>query len=624
MVVLALLAGLSAWLASVHVFRQAPITSDEQSYIFQAFTFAEGKLKREAPALIQPFRYLMTIVDEQAGWLSRYPPGHGLWLTPGAWLNNFYLMTALAAALGAWWTARAGQLTGAHPCVVLALLLASPTFILTNGTLLSHVSGYLAAALLFFAYVCWHEKQNSVWALVAGAAWSWLFLNRTYTALLMAIPFALHALIFLGRSRSWPALRGTLLFAGSAAAGVVALLIYNYLAVGHPLKMTYLFYDPTDNLGFGLRHHGPVYPGPKPVLHTPAKGLQDLMSNLALLDRWLFGFRGGLVVLCALVATGWSRRWSLLLVTPFLMVAGGYIIFWYPGWNETGPNYYFETLPGLMIAAAMGLIRIWGYALKRRILIPVVAVAVLCWLVSSALFVRDVSGPLRERAMIRRQALDTMMSAPDQSLVLVRGRVMDPAWMNNDMVFNPRGLHSQVIIARWMDGVNQALVSLFPGFQTMLMHYDPDRGFYLENFTLSDEPFDVRILAERFHAHTGSNQVKPDGSGPVVKVADRGDQAGLLMFGRYFYVAPGQYVAEVAVEYADPGAATFDLTQDQGRSVLLVRPLPQRKEPFTEQFSFAVDKVSSLEPRVHYHGSGRVEITGVRLRMLNLADQSRD
>ncbi len=82
----ALAAFLLSWWISDAVFHRAPLTTDEQSYMLQAQLFSTGRIKYPPPPFIEPFRYPMVIVDKDVGWLSRYPPGHALWLGCALWV----------------------------------------------------------------------------------------------------------------------------------------------------------------------------------------------------------------------------------------------------------------------------------------------------------------------------------------------------------------------------------------------------------------------------------------------------------------------------------------------------------------------------------------------------------
>ena len=68
------LAFAATWWLYRHVFHGAPITTDENSYVFQAYNFLAGLIARPAPPFPDIVYHAMIICDDRAGWLSRYPP----------------------------------------------------------------------------------------------------------------------------------------------------------------------------------------------------------------------------------------------------------------------------------------------------------------------------------------------------------------------------------------------------------------------------------------------------------------------------------------------------------------------------------------------------------------------
>ncbi len=239
-----------AWLSSSRIYLGVPTGADEHSYLFQAHHFAEGRIAHPEPPLPAYFRQHMIISDPEAGWLSRYPPGHPLWLVPGVWMDSPYGMIALSAAAGLWFTCAAAGQAGLSPVLAGLLLLCSPFFVLMYGTQLSHTSGLMAVAAMLYGYLAWWRSGRWGYAALAGLAWSFFFLNRTYTALLIAFPFGLHACWVWLRDRRAPIFGGVLAFAGCAAVGLAGYLLYNKLAVGDPFTATYLFYEPSEGLVF--------------------------------------------------------------------------------------------------------------------------------------------------------------------------------------------------------------------------------------------------------------------------------------------------------------------------------------------------------------------------------------
>ncbi len=79
-----------SFLSASLIFHKTPITTDENSYLFQANIFKAGKLKLDFPTNV-PAEILwkrMIILDDKVGWVSRYPPAHSLCLIPGLLLSD--------------------------------------------------------------------------------------------------------------------------------------------------------------------------------------------------------------------------------------------------------------------------------------------------------------------------------------------------------------------------------------------------------------------------------------------------------------------------------------------------------------------------------------------------------
>lgn len=610
-----LLALATSWWVAENIFHRAPITTDEQSYLLQAQLLSQGRIKYPPPSFVQPFRYPMVIVDAEHGWMSRYPPGHPLWMVPGIWMGEPYIMVALAAGVGVVLTAGAISALGGSVGLGVLLLLISPFFVFTYGTMMSHTSGLVGAAGMLLAYVRWRQSNRSVWAIIAGGLWAWLFLNRTYTALLMAIPFAVDALLHLWTQRTQrQAWVQTILFAGFACGGIALIMVYNYLALGHPLRMTYLFYDPTDKLGFGLRHYWPVYPGPEPVMHTVGRAFSDLKNNILLLDQWLLGVRGGLLVWLALAISGWSRRWSGLLLGSIVVVPLGYLLFWYPGWNETGPNYYFEVFPAMVVMASMGGARLWQWCRKRRGWAwAICALSLLLggWLIPP--FFADQAEFFQNQTRLRANALETMGVAPPQSLIMVDKRVVERAWRNHDLVFSPHGVEGNVIVARYMPASNRALFRYFSDFEPKRLIYK-NAGFILDPIRDEPSPLDVTVPIADWHRITGTNVLYAGGNQRLVRVARPPDPPGPLMFRRYFYIYPGEFTFTLEVKASGPDVAELLLTEqgDKGR-ILKRMPLVEADEWTMMEVPLTMRKFLMLEPIIMYAGHGEVQIRHARI-----------
>ncbi|MDA3872574.1 MAG: hypothetical protein PF795_01250 [Kiritimatiellae bacterium] len=624
--VFSLLAFAASWWVANAVFLRSPITTDEHSYLFQAHLFAQGKLKYEAPAFIQPFRYPMIILDPVAGWFSRYPPGHALWLTLGIWSGSVYGIVALAAAAGMALTLTAVRAVGGSSIAAGCALLLSPFFLFTFGTLMSHTTGFMAAAGMILGYVLWQKTGRNLWAVFAGLAWAWLVMNRTYTALLIAVPFAIDALwhLWLHRTdrRCW---WGTVLFAGSACSGIFALLVYNALTLGDPLQMTYLYYDPSDQLGFGWRHNHPVFPAPEPVLHSLGQGLDDLAHNLHLLDDWLFGFNGSLIIWLLLTLVGWTRRWSLLLSASALSVAAGYVLFWYPGWNETGPNYYIEALPAMILTASLGVATLFRWSSNApRLRALAIVLALLVWGGFTLRFSMR-QGSEQQRELKPRAAFhEAIQEMPPQSLLFIKPEIIAHAWPNHDLVFNPKGAQQPVVLARWLEDSYETLIRQYSAHTPYVLTLKNNQLAFVP--APEPTPMDHTVQMRFHHRKTGGNLDHPDKPHDVVRYAESAEHSeGFLLFGRQIALYPGTFRIRFDLETRAPSESTDIITLE------FIRPLGEIQQvshtfkgtlPRQEiEIEFTLDDFQELEPRVYYHGAGSAYIYSIHVEELPQAPQ---
>ena len=131
---------------------QYPVGVDEESYLFQARVFDEGKLRLERPPdiVIKYSDYARGnyLLNEQ-GVMSKYPPGHLLTLMSFALIGDPWyatIMLTLVTLIGAYKiTTKLYGVT--ESSMVLCLFMASPVFLLTQATLLSHTSTLMYLAL---------------------------------------------------------------------------------------------------------------------------------------------------------------------------------------------------------------------------------------------------------------------------------------------------------------------------------------------------------------------------------------------------------------------------------------------------------------------------------------------
>ncbi len=592
-----------------YVYLGQPATTDENSYLFQAHTFSEGRLRRAVPDPAEIYWYRMVISDDTAGWVSRYPPGHPLWLTLGVWLGNPRLAVALAAGLSVWLLTGCALLLGAPVWPTALLLLISPYFLFMHGTLLSHTSGLTAAALMLWGYLRWRRRDRLDGAAIAGLAWAFFFLNRTYTALLVAVPFGLDALWALWRApgrRHW---RGTALFAGCAALGVLALLGYNRLITGSAFLTPYDYYDPREGLGFGERSW---------ATHTLARGLEHLAGNSRALDQWLLLGGGALWLFGLLAVLGWTRRWSRLALGAILMILAGYVFFFCPGLNTCGPFYYFETLPFFALLWMLATRRLfdrarrpaWRRAAAGLLLAFLAAAAAL-----SARFMRREAARIAGRQADLARLDRVVRGAPSNSLIIVENM---PAAVTERLVFNPRGPASDPLLFLGLDHYNLLITAGLAHRAAFFLRPDSQDRLVPVTNRLA---FAHRIAWHHMPHQTGRPTGPGDDPAAGRRAAAPADDPGYLAMGQYVSAPPGRYRVEFDLETGPAGTAdpcaTLDVCAERGRRILAQADVGCAAGRTNICLAFALPNFTELEPRVLFRG-GAVTFRGVALE--NIAD----
>ena len=610
-----LLVFFASYFLSQFVFLDAPLTTDENAYIFQANCFADGVLARPVPEPMRMFPHEMLIMDKEVGWLSRYPPAHAAWLVPGVYIQHPRVMVSLAALLSFLLLSRLGVSLGFPTYLFPALVLFSPYFLFMHGTLLSHSSGLLAVSLMFLSYVRWKQTGKIWYAVLAGLGWACFFLNRTYTGALLAIPFGVDALVDLVRYRTRRNLAGTLLFAVFSGLGVVVFQYYNAVTVGDPWTPTYLYYQASDALGFGPRPAGQI-----PSHHTFSAGIKAMWENLIFLDRWLLGVPGSLVLAVGLGVVGWDRRWSLLCLTSAVIVWLGYVLFWFEGVRTVGPVYYFETLPFLLVLLAFGLRKIYlllAPAENRRL----IYVTFSCLLLGGgSLFFSWQQGHfIRGHQDLGGQYRRLLKLAPENSLILV-SKIPGMHYVTRGMAFNQKGLASDPLVAHKGKLHNQVMIGAFPE-RTPYELVLKGKQLALEPFAETN-PVYYRCFASDTFYRTGEDVILPGGIRKRV-ARSRAHNADWLAYGASFWVSPGSYLLQVDIDVEAVSSdlpLVIDIATNQGRNILAHQRLTELEGNVVE-VPFEVTRSIKVEPRIYYNGTGNVAAGKMEIIQLELENR---
>ncbi len=605
----AILAGaLSIYMTHV-VFLNGYITADEGSYVFQAYCFLDGLIKRPLPPIYPVFEHFVMILQPGIGWLSRYSPGQALWLLPGVFLNIPWIMSALAAGLSVWFLTGCARFLSIRPGIVLLLMICSPYFLFMHGTLLSHTSAHLFFVMALWAYLAWLNTRRRRYAVLCGLSWALLFLIRNYTAVLICLPLALHALAHGLTRRNWITWSGLITMGIGASAGVVILLLYNYLAVGDALLNPYLVYNPDEALGFGWRYmhrnHGYGF-------FTWTIGVKNMWQSLGLLDRWIWGCHGTLVGIAALLIVGWSWPWSLVLASAAGTLWVGYVFFPSDSIDLIGPFYYFESLPCLILVAALGIQRVlsWWQAWLPRLWRGLGTVAGIALIGSATVFMWCQGLDIRSKLAYDARIRQTLRQAPKGALVFLSGLQLT----FQDYRENLRGLRSQPLVAQDMgDEVNLTVAKCFPEHSPYVLRKGAEDSLF---------PFDrnrrleTMRLATQCHGYTGQIELQGNGT-PGLRVAREGrDAAHWIVCRNYVWVCPGRFTAEYEIAYSNVAPdkpITLDMLEAKGDRVLMEKKLYGSQSYAIHSLDFFTNDCAFLEFRIHYGGSGTVMPKSIRV-----------
>jgi hypothetical protein len=325
-------------LVSGLVFDGRPLLIDEVVQLFQARTYAAGRLW--LPVDPDPaFRSALNLVEHQGRWFGHFPAGWPLVLALGELIRTPWVVGPIVGALtvAAWGAvlARAEPRPSVRAGATLLFAVAPfPLFVaashMNHGPLLLWVLVGLAGWLRY------QEQPNPGLGLAIGAAVGMAGITRPADAAAFLVP----ALVWAGW---WARRTGQVGRLGPLVLGAVVpvsfQLLVNWATTGELLRSGYsLMWGSNVGLGFHEAPYGPP--------HTPVRGLELLGLNLLRLNRYLFE-----APVPGLVAAGAS----LLLTRTFaavdrylLAAAAGLLAIYFSYWHDgffLGPRFVYPLAP---------------------------------------------------------------------------------------------------------------------------------------------------------------------------------------------------------------------------------------------------------------------------------------
>ena len=357
-VALSTLAVIFAALVAHTIFENVPHLEDELAYVWQARLLADGALTIPSPphekSFLVPF-----VVDHNGQRFGKYPPGWPLVLSIGVALGVRHLVNPILAGLAIWLTYLLGkrvfgEITG---LLAAALTVTSPFFLINSGSLLSHPLGLVLSAgfALLWLYAFGDSNAPRRWQYSAGAAiiLGFLILARPFTALGVALPFALHGLYLFFFGSFTPSQRRKtrlhLLGFGLLTIALASLhFLWQYRVTGDPFLNPYTLWWEYDRVGFG--------PGIGVTDDGHSLHIARINTRSSLKAGWRDLFGWGTISWLFLpfgILASLRNLKGLLIGAVFPGLVFIHIFYWI-GSELFGPRYYYEGLFSLTLFTALG------------------------------------------------------------------------------------------------------------------------------------------------------------------------------------------------------------------------------------------------------------------------------
>jgi 4-amino-4-deoxy-L-arabinose transferase-like glycosyltransferase len=319
------------------------------AYLFQAKTFAVGRLWVPTPPHSEFFAHEFIVMDAAGRWFSKYPPGWPMILSLGQLAGAPWLVDPICGALALVLLYRLGKEIYRPRVGVLAAVLglSAPFFLFLSGSFMSHASGLLFTLLMAWAFWRTTRSERPIWpALLAGISFGVLFLIRPFTALPLAAPFAIFAALHItkkprdGIIRFLPTLVATVPF-------VAVFLAYNHVFTGDWFYPPQQLWWPFDKVGFGPDHG--------PWGFTLVDALNNTSRNLSELLTHAYGWPTFLTLAILLIpfVTRRAQVWDWLFLAAFVGIIAGYALWWADG-IMYGPRFYYEGFGFMILLTARG------------------------------------------------------------------------------------------------------------------------------------------------------------------------------------------------------------------------------------------------------------------------------
>jgi hypothetical protein len=565
-------------LISWFVFHHLPHTYDTATQLFQARLFTHGRLYATMPSLPQFHDLMNGSIGDRL--YNIQPPGHALVLALGLLAGLPWLVNPLLGALSVVLIYQTGRELYDEAVARVAALLAalSPFLLFMSGEFMNHASSLFFTSLLLLCHVRAVGRTGAAgvrYGLLAGLALGMTILVRPFTALLVAIPFALdYGWRLLRESRRY--LARCAVMAAGAALLLGVYLLYSFLTTGDPFASAYaLRWGPSHAVGLGSGIFGPAL--------TFVRAVRLTQVDLNALNRYLFEFPIPSLLATALAFAAVSRNpWDYRLAAiPFALVAG-HFFWWEHGLELFGPRREYEALGVFVLLSARGLQSLPAFIRERlglavspeRIRTVTLELLELCYVSVVLISVPALIGRYSTLFVLSGRTTRTVSRAKLEHAVVVTPRYDEVAWLNN------QSLDGNVVFARDLGSLNPLLMRRYSDRRFYYADYDTlielsDIG--RDHAAIEDDLAQVAAALNRADAHSYLSLLLPFAELTETRGSAQG-ASSLPVFdyralGQRLVVAPERFqelIPALAVWVRGDRSLTLSVFQamDEGRNLL--------------------------------------------------------
>ncbi|GIL38141.1 hypothetical protein [Roseiterribacter gracilis] len=322
-----------------------PNSADEWIFLFQADTYARGRLWNAVPPDQETgLFFLIHIFMRDGKWIGQYPPGWPVVLLPfrllhvPAWVANVFLGTALLAV-----TARLATrlLPTTEAALATCAVALTPFIVFNNGSYFSHQLPAVSGVLFVLATIRFQRAPSWSASLAGGVCLGVIGIARYLDVLALATPFfVVLAWQIVRKPRT---LTPALGFGLGALPFLLILFAYNQAVTGHALLAVTKWGYPTQaiaKLGFG-----PDHPLGEAILRTLTRQFEFVEWTMPVLIA-LWG-----VAFVVRVVRG-RATWIDWIYPSFLV---WYALSGVRGGERYGPRYYLPAYPFVVLTIALAI-----------------------------------------------------------------------------------------------------------------------------------------------------------------------------------------------------------------------------------------------------------------------------